>query len=480
MSDEELPHEERPEPEDLRYGGQYRPDVHRLLPQSPDAEKGLLSSFMLSPNEVYEIIERHQIDGSKFHIPAHGVILDQMVEIYKKKKHVDFILLTEWLRDRKKLDEAGGAAYVTELFTFLPTAANVHYYREIIEEKATLREIIRVGTEYAARSYDEQDNVPYLLDEFEQHVMRIAANRTYGDEEVSSSAAVMQAIANIERLQQAKGTTTGLPTGYSDLDRTTDGLHGGEMIVIAARPSMGKTSIAMNIAEHVALELKQHVAIFSMEMPTHQLTQRMILSRARVDTQRLRMGWGDQDRDHRAITHAATEIGSSPCFHFFDRSGISVPYIRAICRRLHRKYGLAAIFIDYLQLLRGTKHYKGDNRQLEIADISAGLKEMAKELGIPVVVLAQLNRSNEKRGGDWRPRLSDIRESGAIEQDADVIAFLHREEYYLTDEVEKREAEGKATLIIAKQRNGPVGDVDLTFLKEFTRFETRARGGEPA
>ncbi len=464
----------RGESSDLRQPAHYRPDVHRLLPQSPDAEKGVLCSFLLAPREVGGFCAEKQVTREHFHIPAHGELYATLLELWDAGKPIDFIILTELLRDRQRLDQVGGAAFVTELFTFLPTAANLAYYVEIVQEKFTLREIIKVCTEYAARSYDEQDNVPTLLDDVEGKIFAIAQDR-FKDKAASMKDQVMQAIHDIEALYERRGAISGLETGLAEFDRMTDGLHGSEMIVIAARPSMGKTALAMNMAEHVALELKKAVAVFSLEMSTSQLVQRMLCSRARVNLGNVRNGFLSE-RDFPALTAAASKLAESK-FFIDDTPGLSILELRAKARRLKSQHDIAAIFIDYLQLLRSTSRRAQDNRQLEIAEISSGLKGLAKELNIPIVVLAQLNRNPEGRTGAslGRPRLSDLRESGSIEQDADLVGLLVREEYYADTDEDKKAAEGKATLIIAKQRNGPVGDVPLTFLKEFTRFENRAR-----
>ncbi len=393
--------------------------------------------------------------------------------MWDAQKPIDIITLTEALRGRNQLDQVGGPAFITQLFTFLPTAANAGYYLEIVEEKHTLREIIRVCTEYASRSYEEQDNVAGLLDDVEGRIFEIAQER-FKAKSIGMKEHVMAAISSIQDLYERRGGITGLATGFTDFDKMTDGLHGSEMIVIAARPSMGKTALAMNIAEHVAVDQKKPVAVFSLEMSAQQLVQRLLCSRARVNLGRVRDGFLSE-RDFPALTSAASKLAESKIF-IDDSAGISILELRAKARRLKSQHGIEAIFIDYLQLLRSTSRRAQDNRQIEIAEISSGLKALAKELSIPIVVLAQLNRNPEQRAGDskGRPRLSDLRESGSIEQDADLVGLLVREEYYADNDEEKKEAEGKATLIIAKQRNGPVGDVPLTFLKEFTRFETRA------
>jgi replicative DNA helicase len=459
---------------DLRGKVTYLPDIHRLLPQSPDAEQGVLSCFLLSPREVGGLCVERGVSAECFHIPAHAEVFAVLIELWNAAKPIDFITLTQVLRDRGQLDRIGGAAFVTDLFTFVPTAANAAYYIEILQEKWTLRQVITTCTEYAARSYDEQDNVPSLLDEVEQQINRIARER-FQSRSLSMKDQVMEAIESIEKLYERKGAITGLATGYSELDKMTDGLHGSEMFVIAARPSMGKTALAMNIAEHVAVDQKQPVAIFSLEMSSQQLVQRLLCSRARVNLHGIRDGFLSE-RDFPNLTAAASKLAESRIF-IDDTAGLSILELRAKARRLKTQHDIQIIVIDYLQLLRSTSKRAQDNRQLEIAEISSGVKALAKELNIPIIVLAQLNRNPENRSGDskGRPRLSDLRESGSIEQDADVVTLLVREEYYAETDEEKQEAEGKATLIIAKQRNGPVGDVPLTFLKKFTRFEDRAR-----
>lgn len=458
---------------DLQNRLSYAPDAHRMLPASPDAELGVLASFLLAPREVGGMCAEKVIVPEAFHIPAHGTIYATLLEMWDKNAPIDVITLTQLLRDRKQLESVGGPAFVTQLFTFLPTAANAAYYIEIVQEKFTLREIIRVCTDYAARSYEEQENVHTLLDEVEGEVFKIANERFKG-KSVGMKEQVMEAIGAIQDLYERRGGITGVPTGFADFDKMTDGLHPAEMVVIAARPSMGKTAFAMNIAEYIAVDLKTPVAVFSLEMSSQQLVQRLLCSRAKVNLGRVRDGFLSE-RDFPALTAAASKLAESKIF-IDDTAGLSILELRAKARRLKSQHNIGAIFIDYLQLLRSTSRRAQDNRQLEIAEISSGLKALAKELKIPIVVLAQLNRNPEQRSGDakGRPRLSDLRESGSIEQDADLVGLLVREEYYADNDEERQESKGRATLIIAKQRNGPVGDVPLTFLKEYTRFETRA------
>ncbi|MEI6349637.1 MAG: replicative DNA helicase [Verrucomicrobiota bacterium] len=467
----------KPERSDFRDKATYSPDVHRLLPQSQDAELGVLGSVLLSPKEVMgECIEK-KITPEHFHVPAHATIYEVLRELYDENKPIDFILLTQLLRDRQLLDKVGGAAFVTSLFTFVPTSANAAYYIEILKEKHTLRQVIIICNECAARSYEEQESVDGFIDSVEQKVFALTQSRVEdGTFRIKDS--VMEAIQSIEKLYERKGEISGIPTGFADFDKMTDGLHPAEMIVIAARPSMGKTALAMNIAENVALNSNLAVAVFSLEMSSQQLVQRLLCSRARVNLGRVRDGFM-AERDFHNLTEAGSKLSESKIF-IDDTPGLNILELRAKSRRLKSQHNIQLIVIDYLQLLKSPTKRAQDNRQLEIAEISNGVKALAKELKLPIIVLAQLNRNPESRSGEskGRPRLSDLRESGSIEQDADLVGLLVREEYYAESDEEKQESEGKATLIIAKQRNGPVGDVPLTFIKEFTRFEDRARTPE--
>ncbi len=396
------------------------------------------------------------------------------MELWNAGQGIDLITFTQTLRDRNVLDAVGGAAFVTSLYTFVPTAANVTYYLEIVREKFILRQIIAACTEGVRRSYEEQDEVNDLLDEVEKKIFAVGEDR-FKAQMPTMREQVMEAIESIEKLYANRGSITGISTGFSVLDEMTSGLHPAEMIVIAARPSMGKTALAMNIAEHVAIEGRKPVAIFSLEMSAQQLVQRLLCSRARVNSKKVRDGFL-AERDFSTLTSAASKLADAQMF-IDDTAGLNILELRAKARRLKSQHDIQLVVVDYLQLLRSTSRRGQDNRQIEISEISAGLKSLAKELSIPVVVLAQLNRNPENRTGDskGRPRLSDLRESGSIEQDADFVGLLVREEYYADTDEERQESEGKADLIIAKQRNGPTGDVPLTFIKEFTRFEDRAR-----
>jgi replicative DNA helicase len=447
-------------------------DIHRTPPNSVEAEQGVLGSMLLSPRQaIAECVEK--IDEQYFYVPAHQTIYNVLVDLWNAGQAIDLITFTQVLRDRNLLESVGGAAFVTSLFTFVPTAANLEYYLEIVRDKYILRQIISAATESVRRAYEEQDEVNSLLDEVEQRIFAVGEDRFKG-QMLSMKEQVMSTLESIEKLFENKGAITGISTGFRDFDKLTSGLHGSEMIVIAARPSMGKTALAMNIAEHAAIETKLPVSIFSLEMSAQQLVQRMLCSRAHVNLTKTRDGFL-AEADFSKLTHAASKLAEAKIF-IDDTAGLSILELRAKARRLRAQQDVRLIIVDYLQLLRSTSRRAQDNRQLEISEISAGLKGLAKELKIPIIVVAQLNRNPEIRTGSGKgvPRLADLRESGSIEQDADLVGLLVREEYYADTDEEREELKGKAQLIIAKQRNGPIGDVKLTFLNEFTRFVDRS------
>jgi replicative DNA helicase len=447
-------------------------EVPRSLPYSEDAEKGVLCSLLLSPREVGDLcILRLQPDA--FYAPAHKIIYELVIEFSDKSKPIDFITMKQSLKDRGFLEEIGGPEFLNELYNFIPTAANAGYYVDIVREKFLLRRLILACNSLAGRCYDDQENVEPLLDDAERQIFEITGDHVKIDV-VPAKDLVMQAIEQIEKVYENRDSVTGLPTGFTEFDQMTSGLHQAEMIVIAARPSMGKTALAMNIAEHVALVVGKPVAVFSLEMSSQQLVQRLLCSRAKVNLQRVRNGFLSE-RDFPSLTAAASRLAAAKLF-IDDSPGLSIAELRAKARRLVASHQVQLLVIDYLQLLRSTSRRAQDNRQIEISEISAGIKSLAKELNIPIIVIAQLNRQPDARAKEGgRPRLSDLRESGSIEQDADVVGLLVRSEYYETDEEAKQEKAGEAELIIAKQRNGPTGDVPLSFLKEYTRFENRAR-----
>ena len=445
-------------------------EVPRSLPFSEDGEKGVLCSLLLSPREVADIcVLRLRPDA--FYIPAHQIIYGLILEFGDKSKPIDFVSLKQALKDRNQLEEMGGPEYLSALYSFVPTAANAGYYIDIVREKYVLRRLILACNKLSSQCYDQQSEIEPLLDDAEKEIFAITGEHVK-TELVPTKDLVMETIEQIEKLYEKRGSVTGLSTGFKELDRMTSGLHAAEMIVIAARPSMGKTALAMNIAEHVSMDFGKPVAVFSLEMSSQQLVLRLLCSRARVDLQSVRNGFLT-DRDFPKLTTAASELAAAKMF-IDDTPGLTITELRAKSRRMKSQYDIQLIVIDYLQLLRSMSRRAQDNRQLEISEISGGIKALAKELNLPIIVIAQLNRQPDARANQGgRPRLSDLRESGSIEQDADLVGLLVRSDYYDTDEDAKNEAASEAELIIAKQRNGPTGDVLLTFLKKYTRFEAR-------
>src|SRR5436189_3756591 len=378
-------------------------DIHRTPPHSAEAEQGVLGSMLLSPRQaIGECVEK--INEEYFYVPAHQTIYSVLVELWNAGQAIDLITFTQVLRDRNLLESVGGAAFVTSLFTFVPTAANVQYYIDIVRDKYILREIIAAATESVRRAYEEQDEVNNLLDEVEQRIFAVGEDRFKG-QMLSMKDQVMEAIESIEKLYERKGGITGISTGFVEFDRMTSGMHGAEMIVIAARPSMGKTALVMNIAEHVAVQEKLPVGVFSLEMSSQQLVQRLLCSRARVNLQKVRDGFL-AERDFPSLTAAASKLAEAKIF-IDDSAGLSILELRAKARRLKAQQDVQLIIVDYLQLLRSTSRRAQDNRQLEISEISAGIKGLAKELKIPIIVVAQLNRNPEIRTGSGKgvPRL---------------------------------------------------------------------------
>lgn len=453
----------------------------RLPPHAVDAEKAVLGSILLSPNECLgECITRFKGNNAVFYDLRHQLVYETLVEMYERREPIDTVTLHQRLKDKQQLEAVGGAVFLASLSETVGSAANLAYYQDIVWSKYILRKLISTCTQVIGEVYEHEGNVDGLLDEVETRILRLSEERV---EEKSNKIKdlVYGAIERIELLHERKGDTVGLATGFTDLDRMTTGMNPGEMIVIAARPSVGKTSLAMNIAEHVALEVRQPVGVFSLEMTAEQLVMRMLCSRARVNMQQVRSGFLSE-ADFRKLTLVAGQLSGSPIY-IDDTPGLSILQLRAKARRMHQQHQIKLFVIDYLQLLHSTAPRSKENRQQEIADISNGIKALAKELSVPIIVLSQLNREMEKREG--KPRLSDLRESGSIEQDADVVGLLYRADPANPhkaanpdgdDSGDAEQAEGMAVnLFIAKQRNGPVGDVHLTFLKAFTRFESAAK-----
>ncbi len=445
--------------------------IDRLPPHSTEAEQGVLGSILLSPNEnLGRCIEKLKTGAEVFYDLRHQTLYQLLAEMYDAKHAIDLITISQRLKDKGQLDGIGGLTYLAALPDAVPSAANLDYYLEIVQEKYTLRRMISTCTDVLAQVYQHEGEVDQLLDEVETKILGISEERV---EEKSTKIKdlVNQAINKIEEYHQNQGMLTGISTGFMDFDKMTTGMHGGEMIVIAARPSMGKTSLAMNIAESVAIDQKLPVGVFSLEMTAESLVLRMLCSRSRVNLRNIRDGFL-AERDFPKLTGAAGKLASAP-LHIDDTSGLSILQLRAKARRMHQQYGIKLFVIDYLQLLNSTSK-RAENRQQEIADISNGVKSLAKELNVPVIVLSQLNRELEK-DKSRKPRLSDLRESGSIEQDADLVALLYKPGGGEEEEGQQENDAVPVNLLIAKQRNGPTGDVNLTFLKSFTRFESAAK-----
>jgi replicative DNA helicase len=451
------------------------PRIDRLPPHSIEAEQGILGCVLLSPHDCMgECIEKLKSGHEIFYDLRHQTLFQTLTEMYDEKQAIDLITLQQRLKNIQQLENVGGLAYLSSLPDAVPSAANLEYYLDIVLEKYLLRKMIQTCTGIVGRVFDYEGQVDALLDEVERDILRISEERVTGAS-LTIKELVNKAISKIEEYHKNQGMLTGISTGFVDFDKMTTGLHEGEMIVIAARPSVGKTSLAMNIAEHVSLEVKVAVGVFSLEMTADQLVLRMLCSRSRVNLRNIRDGFL-AERDFPKLTGAAGKLAGAPLF-IDDSSGLSILQLRAKARRMWQQYGIKLFVIDYLQLLNSTSR-RAENRQQEIAEISGGLKSLAKELSVPIIVLSQLNRELEKRGPGERPRLSDLRESGAIEQDADLVGLMYRETKNKDGDDETNEVEQDAIpvkLFIAKQRNGPTGDVDLTFLKSYTRFESAAK-----
>ncbi len=431
----------------------------RVPPQNIEAEQAVLGAIFLEPSALTTTSEI--LIPEDFYRHSHQKIYNVMLNLGDGGKAVDLITVTEELAAAKELEDVGGVAYLSELAASVPTAANIEYYAKIVEEKSLLRRLIRTATDIASDGYAREDEVEALLGEAEKNIMEVA-QRKNGGAFHNIKDVLVRTYDNIETLTNRKGDVTGISTGFADLDHLTAGFQRNDLIIVGARPSMGKTAFALNIAQNVAIKAKENVAIFSLEMGAEQLVMRMLCAEGNINAQNLRTG-DLTDEDWRKLTMAMGSLSNAGIF-IDDTPGVKVGEIRSKCRRLAQEHGLGMILIDYLQLIQGNGR-SGENRQQEVSEISRSLKGLARELEVPVIALSQLSRGVEQRQ-DKRPMMSDIRESGSIEQDADIVAFLYREDYY------DKEAENKniIEIIIAKQRNGPVGNVSLAFVKEYNKF----------
>jgi replicative DNA helicase len=431
----------------------------RLPPQNIEAEQAVIGAIFLEPTAL--TLASEILIPEDFYRAAHQKIFNAMLKLNDTGKAVDLITVTEELAAARILEDIGGVSYLSEVAGSVPTAANIEYYANIVGEKGLLRKLIRTATGIAQDGYTREDEVESLLSEAEKSIMEVAQRRNAGAFH-NIKDVLVRTYDNIETLHQRTGDVTGIPTGFAELDRMTAGFQRNDLIIVGARPSVGKTAFALNIAQNVAVKSGENVAIFSLEMGAEQLVMRMLCAEGNIDAQRLRTG-SLTDEDWGKLTMAMGSLSNAGIF-IDDTPGVRISDLQAKCRRLKQEHGLGMILIDYLQLILGSGR-GGENRQQEVSEISRSLKQLARELQVPVIALSQLSRGVEQRQ-DKRPMMSDIRESGSIEQDADIVAFLYRDDYY------DKESENKniIEIIIAKQRNGPTGTVSLAFVKEYNKF----------
>lgn len=443
---------------------QQDPSLQKVPPQSIEAEESILSAILLDNSTLLDVLEI--LLPEDFYRTAHQKIFSGIGQLFSKAEPVDLVTLTNWLRDKNLLEEVGGAAYLARLVDTVPSAINVAHYARIVRDKASLRRLITKANDITQRCYADAGELDQVLDFAESAIFAISENR-HRAAFFPISKIIDDNINALEERQGNRALVTGVPTGFLRLDTMTSGLQGSDLIILAARPSMGKTAFALNLARNAAIDANVPVAIFSLEMSKEQLSLRMLCAEARVDSSRVRSGFLNPE-DWNRITDAAGALSAAPIF-IDDSPDISATSIRTKSRRLKMDKGLGLVIIDYLQLMKGSQSV--ERRDLEISEISRSLKLLAKEINVPVLALSQLNRKLEERS-DKRPQLSDLRESGALEQDADVVAFIYRDEVYNKDE--NNPNRGTAEIIISKQRNGPTGLVPLTFLNAYTRFENPA------
>lgn len=438
----------------------------RIMPHNDEAEKSVLGS-MLIDNDAIEIAAGI-LGPDDFYQRQYGIVFEAMNELYNSNKNVDLITLQNELRKKNAAPEIADMEFVRDLLGAVATSANVRDYAEIVKQKSVLRSLIRQAQSIEKLAYEDREPVENILEESEKGMFRIFDQRNT-TEFVPIQKIVVDALNTIEAASRTEGNVTGLATGFADLDYKTSGFQNSDLILVAARPSMGKTAFVLNIAEYMAFKKNKHVAIFSLEMSKQQLINRLFAMESRVDSQKIRTG-NLQEEEWERLIEAATVIGGSNLI-IDDTPGLKVRELRTKCRKYKAQYGLDIVMIDYLQLMTGSGKRSSDSRQQEISEISRSLKALARELDVPIVALSQLSRAVEQRTGDHRPILSDLRESGAIEQDADVVMFLYRDDYYHKDS----EMKGICEVIIAKQRNGPIGTVNLVWLPEYTKFMSQER-----
>ena len=449
-------------------------DVNRYEPpQSVDAEQAVLGSVLKDQEALNEIIDYFNSEDY-FYFPKHQLIFRAVLRLYEQSEPCDITTVAEELTQMDQLEKVGGRLYLVDLIDGVASTANVKSYADIVIEKSVLRNLINISSNITQSCYDQDDEVGNLLDRAEQKIFTIAESRLRkGFTRVSEL--LPQSFEQLEDYQNTKGGLVGVPTGFAELDNITAGLHNSNFVVVAGRPSMGKTAFALNVAEYVALTEKKSVGIFSIEMSQEQLVMRLLCGRARLSQHLLRTG-KLRDSEWVKLTHASGPLSEADIF-IDDSAFLSTLEMRAKARRLKSQHNIDLLVIDYIQMM--TSPGRVDNRQQEMAMISRSIKGLAKELDIPIIAISQLSRMVETRGGDKRPQLSDLRESGAIEQDADVVMFVYRPEFYLShlpkDDPKVLEMAGRAEIIISKQRNGPTGKIELTFVKDYVRFEDLSR-----
>ena len=434
--------------------------LKRVLPHSIEAEQSVIGSMIMDREAI--VVASEILIPEDFYSKQYSVLFESMVELNNEMKPVDLVTLQDRLKEKDVPPEVSSLEFVRDLITAVPTSANIKHYAEIVKEKATLRNLIRLNEEIANNCYVGKEPLEFILEDTEKRITKLTQNRS-ADEYVPIRTVVMNAMDKIEKASQTKGAVTGIPTGFLDLDYRTAGMQPSDLVLVAARPSMGKTAFVLNVAQHVAFRKNACVAIFSLEMSKEQLVNRLFSLESKVDSQHIRTG-SLSDAEWEKLIESAGVIGKSNLI-IDDTPGISIAELRSKCRKYKTDHDLKMIIIDYLQLMSGSGSRAGDSRQQEISDISRSLKSLARELQVPVIALSQLSRAVEQRP-DHRPMLSDLRESGAIEQDADVVMFIYRDDYYNHDS----EMKGIAEIIIAKQRNGPIGTVNLVWLPNYTQF----------
>lgn len=437
--------------------------IKRVLPHSIEAEQSVIGSMIMDREAI--VVASELITGEDFYNKQFGVVFEAMVELNEQGKPVDLVTLQDRLKEKDVPGEVSSLEFIRDIITAVPTSANIKYYANIVAEKSILRKMIRINEEIENLCYSGKESMEYILETAEKRVFELSQKRNTG-EFVPIRQVVMNALSRIEAASKNTGRVTGIATGFLDLDYKTSGMQPADLVLIAARPSMGKTAFVLNIAQHVAFRLHQTVAIFSLEMSKEQLVNRMFSLESNVDAQNLRNGTLS-DMEWEKLIESAGEIGKSNLI-IDDTAGISISELRSKCRKFKSEHDLKMIIIDYLQLMTGSG--RSDSRQQEISEISRSLKQIARDLNVPVLALSQLSRAVEQRP-DHRPMMSDLRESGAIEQDADVVMFIYRDDYYNKDSEKK----GIAEIIIGKQRNGPIGTVELVWLPEFTKFHNKER-----